>query len=159
MIAMAIVGVLATIAIPKYMIYQLKTKSAEAKTNLAGIRTSQEAYYSEYGLFLEASPEPALIPGAIRSEFDPVGSDFQVLGWQPEGNVFFSYGVGVNGDAQAYTADAGADIDADGVVQFWAYAKRQSDGTIVPSQVGCDIAGLEGNDVEPCTPTSGQSVF
>jgi len=159
MIAMAIIGVLATIAIPKYAVYQLKTKSAEAKTNLGGIRTSQEAYYSEYGAFVAASPEPAIIPGSNRAVFDSLSSDFQSLGWQPEGRIFFSYGVAVNGDASAYTADAGADIDADGVVQFWAYAKPEAGGTLVPAAVGCDVAALTGNDVEPCNPAAGQSIF
>ncbi len=159
MIAMAIIGVLSTVAIPKYMVYQLKTKSAEAKTNLSGIRTSQEAYFSEYGVFLAANPEPALIPGSSRTNFDLVGSDFQGLGWQPEGNVYFSYGVGVNADATAYTADAGADIDADGVVQFWAYAKPEGGGALVPAAVGCDVGAITGNDVVPCDPAAAQSIF
>ncbi len=159
MIAMAIIGVLATVAIPKYAVYQLKTKSAEAKTNLGGIRTSQEAYYGEYGVFVAANPEPALIPGANRAGFDAVGSDFQALGWQPEGNVFFSYGVAINADGTAYTADAGADIDADGVAQFWAYAKPEGGGALVPAAVGCNVGAITGNDVEPCDPAAGQSVF
>lgn len=159
MIAMAIIGVLATVAIPKYAVYQLKTKSAEAKTNLAGIRTAQESYYGEYGVFVAASPEPALIPGAERTGFDAVGSDFRALGWQPEGNIFFSYGAAVNAEATAYTADAGADIDADGVVQFWAYAKPEAGGALVPAAVGCNVAAITGEDVVPCDPAAGQSIF
>ena len=159
MIAIAIVGVLSTVAVPKYLVYQLKSKSAEAKTNLSGIRTAQEAYYSEFGLFREAAPEPAIIPGSTPTTFDSIGSEFQHLGWQPEGNVYFSYGCGVSDDGSAYTADAGADIDANGVVQFWGYAKPESDGTIAAAQVGCDTESITANDVVPCTPSAGQSVF
>ena len=54
---------------------------------------------------------------------------------------------------------AGADIDANGVVQFWGYAKPESDGTIVGAQVGCDTESIVANDVAPCTPSAGQSVF
>jgi prepilin-type N-terminal cleavage/methylation domain-containing protein len=159
MIAMAIVGVLATVAIPKYMIYQLKTKSAEAKTNLSAVRSAQEAYFAEFGIFVEADPQPVAIPGNRQVEFDSVTSDFEKLGWQPEGNVYFSYGVGVNADATAYTADAGADIDQNGVVQFWGYAKPDSAGVIAPSKVGCNIATLIASDVRPCSPGAGQSIF
>lgn len=159
MIALAILGVLSTVAIPKYLIYQLKAKSAEAKTNLSAVRSAQEAYFSEFGIFVEADPQPVAIPGKTQVEFDSITSDFQKLGWQPEGNVYFSYGVGVNADATAYTADAGADIDQNGVVQFWAYAKPDSAGTIAPSKVGCNITTLIASDVRPCNPAAGQSVF
>lgn len=159
MIVVFLISVLAAIAIPKYLVYQLKSKSAEAKTNLGGIRTAQEAYYSEYGLFVSASPEPAIIPGIRSTGFDSVTTDFQALGWQPEGNVYFSYGSGINADGSAYTADAGADIDGNGVVQFWAYAKPEPNGTIAPSQVGCDIGAITANDVLPCDPAAGQSIF
>jgi type IV pilus assembly protein PilA len=159
MVAVAIIGILGTVAIPKYMVYQLKTKSAEAKTNLGGVRTAQESYYSEFGSFIEASPEPGVIPGKTATDFDSITSDFQSLGWQPEGRVYFSYGVGINGDGTAYTADAGADIDGNGVIQYWGYAKPESDGTIANSQVGCDIASITANDIVPCDPAAGQSIF
>lgn len=159
MIVVFLIGVLGAIAVPKYLVYQLKSKSAEAKTNLGGIRTAQEAYYSEYGLFVSASPEPAVIPGIRSTGFNSVSTDFQALGWQPEGNVYFSYGSGINADGSAYTADAGADIDGNGVIQFWAYAKPEPDGTIAPSQVGCDINAITANDVVPCDPSAGQSIF
>ena len=46
MIVLAVVGVLAAIAIPLLASYQLRSKSAEAKTNLAAIRVLEESFYS-----------------------------------------------------------------------------------------------------------------
>ena len=37
--------------------------------------------------------------------------------------MYFSYGVAVTADASGYTADAAADIDADGFPQLWGFAK------------------------------------
>jgi prepilin-type N-terminal cleavage/methylation domain-containing protein len=156
MVVLAVIGILSSVAIPKYTVYQLKSKSAEGKTNLAGIRTAQEAYYSEYGQYVSASPEPLVIPGATRVPFESVASDFVALGWEPEGNVFFSYGIAVNGDATAFTADAGADIDANGVIQFWGYAKPAGDGSVVESRVGCNESVLRPKVVGPCDSAAGQ---
>ena len=45
MIAVAIIGVLSSIAIPLFVSYQLRSKSAEAKTNLGAIRVLPHAVY------------------------------------------------------------------------------------------------------------------
>ncbi|MEL6189127.1 MAG: prepilin-type N-terminal cleavage/methylation domain-containing protein, partial [Myxococcota bacterium] len=43
MIVVAIIGILAAIAIPNFIRYQLRSKTAEAKTNIGAIKTSQES--------------------------------------------------------------------------------------------------------------------
>ena len=91
--------------------------------------------------------------------FNNITSDFGPLGFAPEGRVYFSYGVAVSGDGSGFTADAGADIDADGFVQYWGYATPDGGGALVAGKVGCNIAGLQPESVGPCTPSSGQSVF
>lgn len=159
MIAVSIVGVLAAIAIPAFLTYQFRTKTAEAKTNLAAMRTLENSYFTEYESYRLAAPEPAAIPGSTAAQFDSVGSDFAALGFQPEGRVYFSYGVAVSADGVGFTADAGADIDANGFVQFWGYTKGDAAGVRVLSAVGCDVAGLVLESIGPCTPTAGRSVF
>ena len=63
MITAALIGVLAAIAIPSFMSYQLRTKRSEAMTNLAGIgRTHLSAGRTEQALVwalraLEANPQ------------------------------------------------------------------------------------------------------
>jgi len=160
MITLAVVGVLAAIAIPLLASYQLRSKSAEAKTNLAAIRVLEESYYSEYQMYRSANAEPAAIPGTVAVAFDDVSSDFGPLGFMPEGQVYFSYGIAVSADGSGFTADAGADIDGDGFIQYWGYANPDNSGTLVAGRVGCDVtAGIKPKSVAPCTLSSGQSIF
>jgi prepilin-type N-terminal cleavage/methylation domain-containing protein len=158
MITVSIVGILAAIAIPLLMNYQLRAKTAEGKTNLAAIRVLETAHFSENDFFLAIVPEPPVIPGNTTSAFNGAAG-FAGLGFRPEGSVYFSYGVAVTPDGAGFTADAGADIDADGFVQFWGYAKPDNAGVLVPGAVGCDAAGLSAEVVGPCNPAYGKSVF
>jgi prepilin-type N-terminal cleavage/methylation domain-containing protein len=133
MIVAAIVGVLASTAIPLFGAYQLRTKSTEVKTNLAAIRVAEEAEFGETGLYVGAAAEPPAIPGKVPVSFDDVGSDYAALGWSPEGNVYFSYAVEIAADASGYTADAAADIDGDGIIHICADSRPDGSGTMVSS--------------------------
>jgi prepilin-type N-terminal cleavage/methylation domain-containing protein len=159
MIVVMIIGALAAVGIPLFLRYQLKTRSAEGKTNLGAIRVLEQAHFSEFEAYLPALPEPPAIPGGAPAPFDAVTSDFADLGFAPEGRVYFSYGVAVTADLVGYTADAAADIDSDGIVQFWGYAKPDGAGVLVGGQVGCNVAGLSPLQLGPCDPTAGTSVF
>ena len=55
MIALAIIGVLTTAALPSFLRYQLRARSSEALVNLSAIATTQEIYFAEHGEFLERS--------------------------------------------------------------------------------------------------------
>ena len=150
MIAAAIVGVIAAIALPVYSSYMLKSKTAEAKTNLGSLRVAEESFYAEHDAHHAANAEPPLIPGAHSAAFDAAGSDFADLGWSPEGTVYFSYAVAVSGDGIGYTADAAADIDADGFVQLWGYAKPDGGDALLNGSLGCDVSFLTPKLVGRC---------
>jgi prepilin-type N-terminal cleavage/methylation domain-containing protein len=158
MVVVTILGILASVAIPMYLNYQLRSRTAEGKANLGAIRTLESARFSEYDAYLAVAPEPPIIPGSTPAPFNLAGS-FAPLGFSPEGRVLFSYGVAVSADAGGYTADAGADIDANGFVQFWGFAKPDLSGTLTAGRVGCNAAGLQPEQVGPCDPTHGTSVF
>lgn len=125
-VVVAIVGVLAAIAIPNFIRYQLRAKTTEALVNLQAIAKSQEAYYAEFGSYLSVSaPMPPAIPGSTPVAWS-AGSDFDVVGWSPEGNVFFQYAVtadnpGGGSSLVRFTAEAAGDIDGDGKPSFFAY--------------------------------------
>ncbi len=159
MIVVAIIGILASVAIPTYLRFQMKAKSSEGKLNLAAIRTAEEAYFSERGLYRGAAADPAAIPGVSRGDFDASNVGFADLGWAPEGKVFFSYGVGVTASGAGYSADAGADIDGNSVRQFWTFTRADPSGSRATGVVGCNTTAVTLEEVAPCTPQSGQSVF
>jgi type IV pilus assembly protein PilA len=158
MIVVSIIGVLSSVAIPNYIRFQLRSKTAEAKINLAAIRTAEEAYFSEFGLYLPASAEPTAIPGTQKVPFvSNIG--FTRIGWKPEGLVLFSYGVAIGGEGTGFTADAGADLDGDLSNQYWAYVRPDQGGSRINATVGCPVALMKVGEVAPCTPQSGQSIF
>ncbi|MBF0259678.1 MAG: prepilin-type N-terminal cleavage/methylation domain-containing protein [Desulfamplus sp.] len=96
MIVVAIIGILAAIAIPNFLQYQMKAKTAEAKTNIGAIRTSQEAYAAENDVYLLAGPQPAA-GGSTKVAFVAAGTDFATIGFAPAGLVYYSYGVAAGG--------------------------------------------------------------
>ncbi len=75
MIVVAIIGILAAIAIPNFLRFQLKAKSSEGKVNLAAIRTAEESYYAEYGGYVssEASPQATAANVAPTSKAQSAG--------------------------------------------------------------------------------------
>lgn len=157
MIVVAIIGILASIAVPMLTSHQLRTKATEAKTNLAAIRVVEEASFSENGVYVAANAEPPVIPGPQPTTFDVAGSDYANLGWAPEGLVYFSYAVEVSADRSGYTADAAGDIDGDGVILIWGYTKPDASGALVPGGLGCDPAVLTPETVGSCIASN--SVF
>ena len=117
----------------------------------------EESYFAGHDEFLPAAAEPPVIPGATKAAFNP-NPAFTALGFRPEGRVYFSYGVAVAADRTGYSADAAADIDADGFPQLWGYAKPDASGAIGPGQVGCTVAALT-VEIGPCGPGHGTSTF
>ena len=157
MLVLAVIALLSAIAIPAFRTYQLRSKSAESKTNLGAIRVLEETYFSAHDQFLAAAPEPPVIPGARSTGFNP-NAAFTALGFRPEGLVYFSYGVAVTADASGYTVDAAADIDDDGFPQLWGFTKPDAHGATAP---GRSDAPWRRSSVEigPCGPGHGTSVF
>jgi type IV pilus assembly protein PilA len=169
MIVVAIIGILAAIAIPNFLRFQLKAKSSEGKTNLAAIRTAEESYFAEYGNYISALPSPptgSMTPYNQKTVFSHAvaAAGFDTVGWSPEGQVYFNYSAEINGAADMFTAGAGADIDNDtgsgGDPQVWGYRK----GTLNAKDHGalgqCTAAGIGRSEVvAACDTVSGNSVF
>ena len=165
MIVVAIIGILAAIAIPNFLRFQLKSKSSEGKVNIAAIRTAEESYLAEFGAYVASAVNPtASVPGSQKASFD-TGGGFDTLGWSPEGNVFFQYAVNAPSGQNHYRISAAADIDADTTQQFWGYVKADGAGTSVAGvHTQCVLGGVgagqnQQSTVGPCASTYGQSVF
>lgn len=114
MVVVAIIGILATIAIPNYVNMQLKATRSEVPANVDGIRTAEIAYRVFYDAFAAASPKPAT-PAKEPQDW-VVGSDgFSVIGWAPAGAVRGSYEVQANGSSDLLVIGS-CDVDGDGIV-------------------------------------------
>lgn len=167
MIVVAIIGILAAIAIPNFLRFQLKSKSSEGKVNIAAIRTAEESYLAEFGNYVGVTTaNPAAIPGTSKDPF-VAGGNFDTLGWSPEGQVFFQYAVNyASASPSAYTITAAANIDGDATNQVWGYVKPVTGTTAGVGPIAghgvCTANGIAGNQlttVGPCATTHGQSVF
>jgi type IV pilus assembly protein PilE len=51
LIALAIMGILAVLAIPSYTKYMVKSRQVDAKTQLTAVRQAQEIYRLQYGAY------------------------------------------------------------------------------------------------------------
>lgn len=167
MIVVAIIGILAAIAIPNFLRFQLRSKTGEAKTNLAAIRTAEEGYFAEYNQFVTAARAPG---GALNTQKRPwtAPADFEQLGWAPEGEVFFDYAVAVlNGN---FSAGAEGDLDADGTNSDFGYIRPAvlAGPGIAPPISTCVATGVFNPatnaqnllaTVGPCAAADGQNEF
>ena len=115
MIVVAIIGILAAIAIPNFIQYQMRSRTSEAKTNLSAIKTAELAFQAETRCFLTSTElvPTAGIPnngamvawnGAVATVtqkcFDNTGTAitnqgvFNDIGFLPAGQVRYQYSLG-----------------------------------------------------------------
>ncbi len=51
MIVVAIIGILSAVAVPNFKRYQAKSKTSEAKIQLAAAYTAEQSFYGDYGIY------------------------------------------------------------------------------------------------------------
>lgn len=85
MVVVAIIGILASVAIPSVNKYMAKARQTEAKTNLASIYSANKAFAVEYSTF---------------------GTHFAIIGYAPEGLLRYNVGFLTEAGANVYS-DAG----------------------------------------------------
>ncbi len=175
MIVVAIIGILAAIAIPNFIKFQLRSKASEGKINLAAIRTAQESFFAEVGTYFSWSATPSSAPGQVKAAFASACSippsssapGFCFIGWEPEGDVFYQYAVNTNTSGNQFFADAQSDIDGDGNVNIWGISRPDlSNNFSVSAALGCssvlnvaDSSTINGQ-VGPCNNVSmGRQIF
>jgi type IV pilus assembly protein PilA len=137
MIVVAIIGILAAIAIPNFISYQLRSKTTEARTILKGMLAAQESFKAEYDNYVEAPawnppspPSPAkrdwimnaCPPGCTRS--NPAAcTEFGCIGYKPAGQVYFWYRMfrvlAVPGMPAEFVGFAQSDLDGDGTYSLF----------------------------------------
>jgi type IV pilus assembly protein PilA len=109
----SIIGILAAIAIPNFIVYQLQAKATEAAVNLQTIAYLEQVAILETGAPITCEAQPDRVPEAKRVRF--VASDaWRRLGFVPQTRVVHQYEAKRTGD-DAFVAFARGDLDGDGV--------------------------------------------
>ena len=81
MVVVAIIGILASVGIPKYQVFKAKAVQSEAKSTLASIYTLQQAYFND------------------NDEY--AGTKMENLGFQPPSNAKYNYTIKGASDFEA----------------------------------------------------------
>ncbi len=155
MIVVAIIGILASVAIPSFVNYQLTSKRAEAYANLGALAKAQKSYYAEFNTYVSVASEPtgALGTGPTTIKRDKTSLDgaFAAVGWTPEGDVFFDYDTVTWNAPQAatctcagpcFTAAAYGNLDGDALMSVLLVAHPDTAGGF------CETS-LAGNQTPP----------
>jgi Zn-dependent protease with chaperone function/Tfp pilus assembly protein PilE len=122
MVLVATIGILAAIAIPNFIRFQLRAKDVAAKPALESLYRAQVAELARTGEFreLQISTQP---PGAAKTSWSPEEVAIaRELDWKIEGATIhaFTVSVGANSSGkQAFAACAESDADGDGTYAAW----------------------------------------
>ena len=176
MIVVAIIGILAAIAIPNFLRFQMRAKAGEGKVNLAAIRTAQEGYFAEFSTYVVGTLSPVAV-GALdvaKNAWTDNGG-FGTMGFSPEGDVYYAYSVEVGPGGgppfDRFTAQGMSDIDDDGTENVWGYVKPSVAGAAIAGTTAtagncpaagtfdAQTAGTRTETVGPCASGMGQDVF
>ncbi len=177
MIVVAIIGILAAIAIPNFLRYQLRSKFSELKTNVEAIYKSEESLRqservlctgASSGQFTTFEQIPAAKPGSSKTVWastDLVAAS--ALDWVVQGGTYGVYAALTDAPpaagascaaplgalGQAVTIGATSDIDGDTAGSLIASftPSRKSDGTV---NVAAKAAGIALFKTPPTTVNS-----
>ena len=159
MIVVAIIGILAAIAIPNFLRFQLRAKAGEAKVNIAAIRTAEEGRFAEFGTYQSAESTPGGTPTPFKRTWVGGGiSKFNTLGFSPEGMVYFNYGVdvGTGANVTAFSIGAQGDVDGDITTSDFGYIKPSNGGTsLAPTVSNCVSGGVWDGSAQAAKTTVG----
>ncbi len=115
MIVVAIIGILAAIAIPNFLRYQLRSKASERKMNVEAIYKSQEAgKVREGGSYQSLITTPVAFNAASKVIWTQ--TDYQQAGaidWVVQGGTYGQYNANASANALAVSICGWTDIDGD----------------------------------------------
>ncbi len=185
MIVVAIIGILAAIAIPNFIRFQLRSRAGEGKINLAAIRTAEEAYLAEFGRYVPFVSTPQAVGvigtggiGSVKAAWVacpipvvPASPGHCIIGWQPDGPTYFNYVAGTDPTATSFVVTSESDIDAEGTVNYWGFERANAAGVVTAASANpaCAVGSVldmsanppvpSANLVGPCAFGMGSTVF
>lgn len=131
MMVVAIIGILAAAAVPNYIRLQYKTKRAELDLNVQAIKHLELTYESAHDEWVQqAEYWPDEAPAKATRPW-VTGSNFDLLGWKPDGEVRGSYRV-LTAEAD-FEVQGISDVDGDGVLARWNATKEKNFERLTPN--------------------------
>jgi len=160
MIVVAIIGILAAVAIPSFVNYQLSSKRTEAFANLSALAKAQKAYFAEFNQYVAVAAEPGGTlggtPTELKREKDGIATEFASVGWVPDGDVYFDYDTATGLDPlgggcgfcteACFTATAYGDLDGDSSMSALVYAQPDALGEQCDSGMLGYTVPVDGNN-------------
>ncbi len=143
MVVVVILGILAAIAIPFYMNYVYRSRTAEATVNINGIRTLEESYFAENNRYITSATgtacctaAPAGAPGKQTRNWLPAEvANWGTLGFAPTGaSTYYTYSVNCTVVATVCNpanVTIGAEGNLDGDTNNHTFALATGTGVIV----------------------------
>ena len=166
MIVVAIIGILAAIAIPNFLRYQLRARRSEGSVNVAAIRTAQLSYFGTHDEFVKGDPNPPSMEWGTRVEWVRTVPEWSNLGFEPEGSVYYQYQTegGTGNERTAFFASALSDLDNDGAYSCWLFVKpahSSSDNPQLPENLNYPghCQGLDEKDLNKVHLVTGEANF
>jgi Tfp pilus assembly protein PilE len=100
MIVVAIIAILASIAIPNFMMFQNKSRQSEARILLTGVYASEVSYFAEHSIY---------------------AASFEQISFRPasEPKYYTNWYLNISGDSFHFTASCSADLDHDSINDVW----------------------------------------
>ena len=107
---------------------RLREMRAECPSNVKAIKDTEMAYDAEYNTFLTVVAHPTGLPGREPRTWGQGNTDFQKLGWHPDGNVRGTYSVVTTVASSTvpggdFTVFGRCDVDGDGVYAVYTATK------------------------------------
>lgn len=116
-----IIGILASIAIPNFTIYQRQAKATEAMIALETIVHLEQVAILETGDSIACEPQPEAIP-TDKVHFEPTEA-WQNLGFVLQGRTRYQYEV-ERPEPRRFVAIARGDLNGDGVISTYRIDSR-----------------------------------
>jgi prepilin-type N-terminal cleavage/methylation domain-containing protein len=133
MITVAIIGILASIAIPSFLNFQHRSRRSEGYANVVAIARLEQTYYGEYNRFQPADAMPGPTLNVSKRVWTPAAElEFATIGFSPDGAVYHDYEVHIDASAcpaqDCFTVTAYGDADGDGFVSLTQYVQPNATG-------------------------------
>ncbi len=118
MIVVAIIGILASIAVPNFLKFQARARTSEAKANLKGFFTSAKSYFAERATFICGNC--GFSPEKNNAYSYAWGSGASLANSTNFTTCSASGGPTAGQSQQGFTATAMGQIDADSYCDGWS---------------------------------------